>query len=118
MAQFLASFPNSRVENRPATTSEVTSQVELPLSPAVVTVLAFANLNRTGLTLRNTSLTDQFLYTFPNPDGTAPTVAQIQADGKLVNPNEQTSIDTNQAVYAINIGTQAAIVVDVDEGSG
>lgn len=107
MPTFLASFPNSRIESRPATTSETTAQVSLPTTPADPTVLAAANLNRTGLTVRNTHTSQSMRFGYPNADGSAPTVAQLTSSGKLLRPAEESYIDTNQNVYGINLGADA-----------
>lgn len=74
MAFFLyASFPNSRNRNRSPTRLANTHQVTITDIGGIPTLLAAENLNRTALTLKNTSVTDNLYYGYTEQGITDPT---------------------------------------------
>lgn len=106
----LASFKNSRISTRQATTEGDTFQVPVALGPAN-TLLAAANTNRTYLTIRNTNTTtgeDMYYDYFDNPN--------ILTEGFLLKAGEAADLESPEAVYSQAV--VAPVVVDCDEGSG
>jgi hypothetical protein len=105
----LASFKNSRVSTRQATSEADTFQVSVPI--AVRTLLAVANTNRTYLTIRNTSIVvgeDIYYDYFDNP--------AILTEGFLLKAGDALDIENLSDVFAQAV--VATVVIDCDEGSG
>jgi hypothetical protein len=106
----LASFKNSRISTRQATTEGDTFQVPVALGPTN-TLLAAANTNRTYLTIRNTSAVageDMYYDYFDNPN--------MLTEGFLLKNGEAADLESPEAIYAQAV--VAPITVDCDEGSG
>jgi hypothetical protein len=61
----LASFPNSRIKPRPATSQATTIQVTIPSGGLTATLVAAADPNRTYANLRNFSGADMY-YGYAN----------------------------------------------------
>jgi len=106
----LASFPNSRIKPRPATTSSDTFSITVPT--AVATLIAAANPNRTVLTIRNTSPTDAY-YGYD----AGITVAPGPTSGFLLKGLDSVDIQDPGDVYVIQ-SSGVAIQIDVDAGQG
>lgn len=105
----LASFKNSRVSSRKATTDADTN--ELQILAASNTLVAAANSNRTYITLRLTDVTagrDVRYDYFDNP--------AMLTEGFLLKAGEAIDLESPQTIYA------RAVVIDVpcvtDEGQG
>ena len=105
----LASFKNSRVSTRQATTTAAVSKVSIPVG--VNTLIAPANTNRTYLTIRNENITanDDLRYDyFDNPD--------ILSTGFLLKAGEAVDLENMSDVFGQAVTN--ALTLSVDEGSG
>lgn len=114
MSVFLASIPNSRIKPRPSESSGLTKTVTLPAAAGNV-LIAISNSNRTGITLRNESLTEDFRYDyFDNPS--------MATEGFLVRANDSVDLSSPQSIWGLNVGVNGVVTIDldvsVDEGSG
>jgi hypothetical protein len=106
----LASFPNSRIKPRPATTSSDT-QIE-PVPTGVATIVAPANLNRTTLTIRNLGNTDAYYGYDASIDGSVGTNG-----GMLIKGLDSVDIDDPGDIYVFQ--NQVAVLnIAIDEGQG
>lgn len=104
-----ASFKNSRVASRKATTTAGTD--EKTVLAAANTLIAPTNLNRTYLTLRNLDTTpnhDLRYDYFDNP--------LILTKGFLLKAGEAIDLESPQTVYGR--ATLADVLIDTDEGQG
>ncbi len=104
----LGSFPNSRIKPRPATSAARTTVQTIGIGANFVFP---ANINRTYLSIRNESSTDDLRYSYAASPGPLP------ANGFLVRRLEAVDIETQEAVTVWNVGA-AAIQVSFDEGQG
>ena len=106
-----ASFPNSRIKTRNATTQEFTPIVVCP--PGVATKVLVADPNRTFATIRNLDSSTLIYYGFVSTiDGTVPN------GGFLIEPLEAANgIPTLQDVWIYNSGG-ASVNVAIDYGEG
>ena len=113
---YLASFKNSRVYGRKATTSAMTDSLNVAADPAV-TILAVADPNRTYLQVRNLHATDSMFYGYAT-GGVVPTAAQLISDGQELKAGEVSNdIEDPEAVYAVS-ATVNPIPVRMDKGVG
>lgn len=113
---YLASFKNSRVYGRKATTSAETLAANAAVAPAV-TVLAVADPNRTYLQVRNLHATDSLRYGYAT-GGVAPTAAFLLANGQELRAGEvDNDLEDPEAVYAVS-ETANPIPVALDKGVG
>lgn len=106
----LASFKNSRVSTRQATSSADVKIVSIALGPAN-TLIAPANVNRTYVTVRNensTSGQDLRYDYFDNPN--------ILTEGFLIKAGEAVDLENQSAIYAQAVA--AIVTASVDEGQG
>ncbi|MEO5348887.1 MAG: hypothetical protein H7836_04500 [Magnetococcus sp. YQC-3] len=106
----LASFKNSRVSTRQATTSADVVPVPVSTGPAN-TLVAPVNTNRTYITLRNenTLAGDDMRYDyFDNP--------AILTQGFLIKAGEAVDLENQTAIYARAVVN--AVQLSVDEGQG
>lgn len=104
-----ASFKNSRVEPRAATSSADVSQVAVGTGSN--TLIAAANSNRTYITLRNENTTageDMRYDYFDN--------GSILSQGFLLKAGEAVDLETRGEIYGR--GTSATLLISVDEGQG
>lgn len=104
-----ASFKNSRVSTRQATTSA--NVYEGTVSNVVNTLIAPANANRTYVTVRSEATTsgDDLRYDyFDNPN--------ILTQGFLLKASEAIDLENQSDIYARAVANPVAI--SVDEGSG
>jgi len=107
--QSLASFKNSRVSTRQATTSA--DVVPVVVSNAANTLVAPANTNRTYVTIRNENTTsgDDIRYDyFDNPN--------ILTQGFLIKAGEAVDLENMSAIYARAVANNVSL--SVDEGQG
>jgi hypothetical protein len=105
-----ASFKNSRVSTRQATTSADVYQVPV-LTTAPNTLIASANSNRTYITLRSENFTpgEDLRYDyFDNPS--------ILTEGFLLKSGE--AIDLENAGEIYGRATSVAVTLSVDQGQG
>lgn len=107
-----ASFKNSRIFPRPATTSADTGEVAVAIigggaSPNGNTAIRAANPNRTYLTLFNFG---------PNPLRIAYTDDVSMGDEFLIPVSSSYDVDTSETVFGGGVG--GATTVIFDEGSG
>lgn len=106
----LASFKNSRVSTRQATTSADVVKITVATGPGN-TLVAPANTNRTYVTLRseNTLAGDDLRYDyFDNP--------AILTQGFLIKAGEAVDLENQSDIYARAVTN--AVVCSVDEGQG
>jgi hypothetical protein len=104
-----ASFKNSRVSTRKATTFADVEQITV--NTGSNTLISAANPNRTYLTLRNengTSGNDIRYDYFDNPN--------ILTEGFLLRAGEAVDLEATQDIYAQ--GVASSVVCSVDEGQG
>lgn len=109
MATLLASFPNSRIKPRPATSQSDTLIVSVPAG--VPTLVAPANQNRTLITLRNTSSADTAYYGYDaNIDD------QVGPDGGMpLLPNDSVDLQDPGDIYVF---CASAVDIAIDQGEG
>lgn len=105
-----ASFKNSRVSTRKATTQSITGEINI-LTSSPNTLISAANLNRTYLTLRNENATagNDIRYAYSD----SPT---ILTTGFLLKAGEAVDLESPQDVYARAV--VANVLVSTDEGTG
>jgi hypothetical protein len=106
----LASFKNSRVSTRQATTSAGVTPVPIATGPGN-TLVSPANTNRTYITLRseNTLAGDDLRYDyFDNP--------LMLTDGFLIKAGEAVDLENQSALYARAVTN--VVNLSVDEGQG
>jgi len=110
-AVLLASFPNSRIKPRPATTQSSTAILTIP--SGIATLVAIANLNRTLLLIRNLNSTSNLFYGY-----TATVDGLVRPDGgMLIKPFDTAEIDDPGNVY-IYQNSGSPIEISIDEGEG
>ena len=104
----LASFPNSRIKPRPATSQAVTSHVSC--AAGVATLVQIADPNRTYLNVRNLDSTTTVYLGYDNTVNAS--------TGIPLAPNQEyDNIATQQSVYIFN-PSGAPINVSLDNGDG
>lgn len=104
-----ASFKNSRVSTRQATTSADVK--EITISNAGNTLISAANSNRTYITIRSEATTagDDIRYDyFNNPN--------ILTEGFLLKASEAIDLENQSDIYARAVANP--VTASVDEGSG
>jgi hypothetical protein len=104
-----ASFKNSRVQPRAATTSANTFQISVPTGTN--TTIIAPNSNRTYVTIRNenTAANNDIRYDyFDNPS--------ILTEGFLLKAGEAVDLETKGSIFAR--ATTATVNLSVDEGEG
>lgn len=104
-----ASFKNSRVSTRKATTSADVKQ--LTVNTGARTLISAANPNRTYVTLRNengTTGNDLRYDYFDNP--------AILTEGFLLKASEAVDLENQSAIYAQAVAS--SVVCSIDEGQG
>lgn len=104
-----ASFKNSRVSTRQATSSADVKEVVI--SNAANTLVAPANTNRTYITIRSEATTagDDLRYDyFDNPN--------ILTEGFLLKASEAIDLENQSTIYARAVVNP--VTASVDEGSG
>ena len=108
----LASFPNSRIKPRPATSSRDTSIFEVPLN--TVSLVAAENLNRTDLLIKNLDSSLSLWYGYD-----ASINDNIGGDGAVrLEAGESVSIDVGGDIYVFNPDGANSVNVSIDEGQG
>jgi hypothetical protein len=105
-----ASFKNSRVSTRAATTSTNVWRQPVALGPAN-TLVASPNANRTYITLRNENVgaNDDIRYDYFDN-------ANILTEGFLLKAGEAIDLETTQFIYAQAVTNP--VTMSIDEGSG
>lgn len=112
MALILASFPNSRVKPRPATSARDTSIVDIPANTTKQVI--GQNLNRTDLLLKNLDSSIKVWYGYDNSINT-----NIGANGAFpLEPGDSVSIDVGIPIFVFNPDGASAVNVSLDEGEG
>lgn len=107
----LASFPNSRIKPRPATSQRDTSIVEVP--DGGVSSVASPNQNRTDIQLRNLDSANSVYYGYENSIDDS-----VGASGSVeLKAGETVSIDVTSEIFVFN-NSGAAINIAIDEGEG
>ena len=107
----LASFPNSRIKPRPATSARDSSIVEVPDGGAILAVAQ--NLNRTDVLLKNLDSVNSVYYGYD-----ASIDDQVGSDGSTeLKAGEAVSIDVASDIFIFN-NSGSAVNVSVDEGEG
>jgi len=104
-----ASFKNSRVQPRAATTSANVFQINIPTG--VNTEIIGINENRTYITLRNENTTAGNDVRYDYIDN-----ADILTEGFLLKAGEAVDLESKSAIFAR--ATTNAINLSVDEGEG
>ena len=104
-----ASFKNSRVSTRQATTSADVAPVTV--SNVANTLVAAANSNRTYITLRNENTTagDDIRYDYFDN-------VNILTEGFLIKAGEAVDLENQSAIYARAVAN--IVSLSVDEGQG
>ena len=109
LTQCQASFKNSRISPRAATTSADTGVVTVNLGPAN-TLIKAADSTRTYITIRNTSVGDDMRYGYVD----RPTLG---TDGFLLKAGESIDLESPGDIWAVGVGV-AAVPVCWDQGNG
>jgi len=113
----LASFKNSRVYGRKATTTAETDGMNVATNAGPPTLIVAANVDRTYLTVENNHGTDTMRYGYATA-GVPPTLAFLLSDGMvLVAGAVAADLETPEAVYAIST-TINTIPITIDKGQG
>ena len=108
MAFFLyASFPNSRIKPRPATSQASTNSVSV--ASGATTLIKAANPNRTYIELRNIDPATTVFYGYVTP--------LTALTGFELLPNDSVNVLSPGDVYVFNPGA-GAVLIDYDEGEG
>ena len=115
MPTFLASFPNSRIKPRSATSNEdpvphTVKAAGTGTGPNGTTQIAVENPNRTFLTIHNLSETNDIAYGFD------PAALAAGTKKKTIKKTQALDDESKDAVYAIGIGADCA--VETLEGQG
>lgn len=113
--KFLASFSNSRVFPRPATSDGVTGSGSV--NPNEVVKAIEANENMTYVTFRNISETDQLYYTYRWPDEDEPTSAEIVENGMVLGAGDSYDMEAKKDVYVTTVG-ENPVPYRFDKGEG
>lgn len=108
MPNCLASFQNSRIRPRNATTTAQTGSVTI--SNVTETTIRPANVNRTYMTLRNLDSTNPIRYGYPAQYGT------LSVDGFLLKAGDAVDLESTEEIRAIASG--GSVISCWDEGSG
>lgn len=105
-----ASFKNSRVAPRAATTSADVFRVSVPTSSPNTQIVP-ANDNRTYITLRSEATTtgDDVRYDYTDN-------VNILTEGFLLKAGEAIDLESKSAIYARSVTN--AVTISVDEGQG
>lgn len=103
----MASFQDSRVKPRKATSTAKTYQANVT---DAVTSIRPANANRTYLTLRNESQGVDLRYAYA--------AADLPLSGFLVRFGESVDIESPQEIFAISTVPAMVVPISMDEGSG
>jgi hypothetical protein len=106
-----ASFKNSRIASRKATTNSYTTKVSVPVG-ITNTLLIAANLNRTYLTVRVASSDplDQIRYGYSD-------LPTLNVDGMLLRGGEGADLEAPNPLYARNLGANPILLLfDIGEG--
>jgi hypothetical protein len=112
---FLASFPDSRTYPRPATSFAITSTGLIPVG--VVTYGIVGDTNSTYVTVRNNSAIDDMYFYYVDVGSPAPLLADILADGFLLEAGDAYEIESKQDVYFATNGG-APVPFNLDHGFG
>lgn len=111
MAVNLASFPNSRIKPRPATSARDSFIFEVPDGGA--TLVVPQNVNRTDVLIKNLDSINSVYYGYD-----ASIDDNVGANGSTeLKAGESISIDVATDIYVFN-NSGGAINVSVDEGEG
>ena len=103
----LASFPNSRIKNRPATSLATTGKLEV--LPGANRLLLDADANRTYVELRNLGPCD-IVYGYSDDP-------LLIDNGELLRADESVKLESPQTIYALNLGG-VATYINFDKGVG
>lgn len=126
MAISLASFPNSRIKPRTATTAEIPTKVLVKqagtgLGPNGTTLIATANLNRTFLTIENADpdaiVTETFDANKNIAYGFDPVTLASGANRFALKHLQAIDDESLDNVYAIALGT-VDVPINILEGEG
>jgi hypothetical protein len=115
---YLASFKNSRIYGRKATTTALTSAVSVGANTDPTATLLFsADPNRTYAQARNLHSSDAMFYGYAVL-GVPPTVAFLLSEGQELKAGEVTNdLEDPEAIYAIS-ATGNVIPCRCDKGTG
>ena len=121
----LASFKNSRIYGRQATTAATTSENTVVANTALApTLISAYDANRTYITLRNLNgspdfpaATDAMRYIYQAVDDPVPTIAQILANGFVLDPKLAIDLESPEAVWGCS-ETANPVPYNLDEGIG
>lgn len=108
MLNSLASYPNSRVKPRPATSEGVISVVELEASTGSNVMILPIDANRVIATLSNPSTVDIRYDYFDN--------VNILTEGFLLKAGCSIDIESKGEVYAISTGSVVEVQLDIGRG--
>ena len=117
MAFDLASFKNSRVYGRKATTSASTADLVINAIAGPPTLILAADLDRTYGTLENLHATDSMKYMYRASGAAIPTIAQILANGFELLAGVGVDTESPEELYGLST-TVNPIPVDIDQGRG
>lgn len=113
--KFLASFSNSRVFPRPATSDATTGSGSV--NPTEVVKAIEQNENMTYATIRNIHPTQNLYYTYRFTEEDAPTHEDIVTDGFILEAGDSYDIEAKKDLYITTVGDEAVPYrLDVGEG--
>lgn len=104
-----ASFKNSRVSPRAATTQADTGKVSVNSSAGPNTLVLAADPARTYCTMRNTSTTDDLRYAYFDD-------SNILTEGMLLKAGEAVDMESPTDIYARSVGASLDVVLDIGRG--
>jgi hypothetical protein len=115
MIRFLASFSNSRVFPRPATSNATTGSGSVNEGEVVKAIVE--NENMTYATLRNISETQSIYYVYRLSTDPAPAAPDIVADGMVLEAGDSFDIEAKRDVYVTTVGPDPVPYrLDIGEG--
>jgi hypothetical protein len=113
--RFLASFSNSRVFPRPATSDATTGSGSVE-SGAVVKAIE-QNENMTYATFRNISETQPIYYVYRFTEEEVPTAEEIIEEGMVLEAGDSYDIEAKKDLYITTVGGDSAPYrLDIGEG--
>lgn len=104
-----ASFKNSRISPRAATTQADTSKVSVNASGGTNSLVLAADPARTYCTMRNTSATDNLRYSYSDD-------VNILTQGMLLKVGEAVDMESPTDIYARSEGAALDVILDIGRG--
>lgn len=104
-----ASFKNSRISPRAATTQADTAKTAVNSSAGPNTLVLAADPARTYCTMRNTSSTDNIRYAYADDPN-------ILTEGMLLKAGEAVDMESPTDIYARSEGLSLDVILDIGRG--